>query len=211
MRLLSRRPEWPSVSHSEIVKRARLLVIDDGEFPFEKLFTRDGYNVKKWDRIENLGELENGNFDLILLDLMGVGSEESLTDGLGLIEHLKERNPSEIVVAYSNSEFSVDAQPFFAQADAVLHKTRDDYVRFKRVVDELLEKRFSYGFYASVLDRELADFGPAATKRARKAIAKRNDDGLRQDLESYGVDLKTVDRVVTVVGIAIKVAGFWSA
>lgn len=54
-------------------KRARLLVVDDHAFPHTRLFTRDGYHVERWPEIKNLSQLTDGHFDLILLDLQGVG------------------------------------------------------------------------------------------------------------------------------------------
>jgi CheY-like chemotaxis protein len=48
-------------------------VIDDQDFPYKELFERDGYTVTKWDDVHDLAQLESGEFDLILLDLLGVG------------------------------------------------------------------------------------------------------------------------------------------
>ena len=68
----SREQEWPKPSHEDIVRRSRVLVIDDGDFPYLRLFKRDNYNIDQWLEVTELAALETGEFDVILLDLMGV-------------------------------------------------------------------------------------------------------------------------------------------
>jgi hypothetical protein len=43
-----RKKGWPDIPFSEIKKRARMLVIDDSDFPYQTLFERDGYTLEKW-------------------------------------------------------------------------------------------------------------------------------------------------------------------
>ena len=84
-----------SLPFNEIRKRARILVIDDDEeaFPY-KLLEKEGYNVQYWPKVEVLRDLENGEYDIIILDIFGVASAEmSTNDGLGILEHLKKHNP----------------------------------------------------------------------------------------------------------------------
>ena len=138
--LFARAKPWPTVDHAEIVRRSRILVVDDDDFPYGVLFEGDGYTIRQWTDVESLTELENGTFDIILLDLRGVGRQQSASEGLGLLEHIRATSPAQIVIAYSNSEFSLDDQPFFRNADAVLHKSRSDYAAFKRTVDRLLDR-----------------------------------------------------------------------
>src|SRR4051794_38006194 len=103
--LLRKTRPWPRLDHAEIVKPARILVVDDNEFPYLKLFRRDGYTIEKWSSVRDLGQLEDGSFDVILLDLIGVGTRESSDQGLGVLKHIRQTNPAQIVVAYSNAEW----------------------------------------------------------------------------------------------------------
>ena len=80
---LFKKPTWPEISLDEIKKRARLLVVDDSDFPYQSLFGRDGYTLEKWPDITDLPKLESGYFDIVLLDLQGVGREQSKEQGLG--------------------------------------------------------------------------------------------------------------------------------
>jgi hypothetical protein len=100
-----RRRRWPSVPFDEIRKRARLLVIDDEDFPYQQLFIRDGYTLEKWDEIRQLGDLEQGKCDLILLDLQSVGRSESAEQGFGVRRHIRRESLAQIIVAYSNADW----------------------------------------------------------------------------------------------------------
>jgi CheY-like chemotaxis protein len=97
------RPQWPTVAFDEMKKRARLLVIDDNDFPYQSLFDRDGYTLDKWNDVDDLSKIESGYFDIILLDLQGVGIAQSAEQGLGVLKHIRRKNPCQILIAYSNA------------------------------------------------------------------------------------------------------------
>lgn len=205
-------PQWPTPNHAEIVRRSRVLVIDDGDFPYLKLFKRDGYTLEQWTDVTDLTALENDKYDVILLDLRGVGAAESSKEGFGILEHIRKTAPAQIVVAYSNEDLSLEYQHFFRSADAVLHKTKTDYVEFKRTVDRLLDQRYSLGFYLDRIDVELSDQPAAAAKARRKAeiaIRRGNSRSLQSYMAKKVDDAVTVDRVLAIVGIAISAAGLW--
>jgi CheY-like chemotaxis protein len=202
------RKKWPTFTSDEIRKRARLLVIDDGEFPYQGLFKRDGYAIDKWNDVENLSILERGAFDIILLDIHGVGSKESKEQGFGVLKHLRAATPAQIVIAYSNSDWSLKYQEFFDLADAKLDK-RSDYVDFKKVVDDQLRRRFSLEFY---VERALQTVGTRAPdhqklrKLVTKAILSRNPRPLEKYLTST-LDTKDItDIVLRILQVAIGIA-----
>jgi CheY-like chemotaxis protein len=200
------------VPHDEIVRRARILVIDDGEFAYMPLFEKDGYTIEQWSDVTDLGALEGEDFDLILLDLKGVGVAQSSDEGFGILKHIRETSPAQIVIAYSNSDLSLAYQPFFHDADAVLHKSQTDYVEFKRTVNQLLDQRFSMGFYLTRVQGELGDYqanAPRTVKKAEKAILSGNTAGLRRYLTAKVEDAVTVDRVIAVVGAGAQMASLW--
>ena len=58
--------KWPNLPWDEIKKRSKILVIDDNEFYYKQLFTKDGYTIEQWHDVEDLSKLEYGHFDLIL-------------------------------------------------------------------------------------------------------------------------------------------------
>jgi CheY-like chemotaxis protein len=205
--------KWPRIPHDEIVRRARILVIDDQEFPYKEIFERDGYTVAKWSDVEDLARLERGEFDLILLDLLGVGRKESADQGLGLLRHIRRAAPAQLVVAYSSADWPVSYQPFFDMADGVLSKTAD-YVDFKKTVDDLLTQRFELGFYVGRIQIELADYSadmPSLVRKTRKAILSGNTDRLRHYLARHVDNPETVDRAINIAGVAISILGLWKS
>lgn len=214
MGLFGRGKQLPRLSHSEIIKRARILVIDDQEFPHIVLFEKDGYTIQQWKDVEDLAQLENGDFDLILLDLLGIGRKHSADEGLGILKHIRDRSPAQIVVAYSNEDIPLSYQSFFQDADAVLHKTLADYVEFKRTVDDLLDKRFSLGFYLDRIGNTLGDAAPQAPKtrkKARQAMLSGNVAPLRRYLARRIEDEMTIDRVIALVGAGAQIVSIWKS
>lgn len=207
------RRRWPNPTHEQIVKRSRLLVIDDQDFSYMPLFKRDGYAVEKVANLRRLPEIESGRYDVILLDLFGVGDKESADQGFGVLQHIRQHNPAQLVVAYSNAEWSLDYQPFFEDADAVLHKTKADYYEFRSTVDELLDRRFSIGFYLERAAQELAGNEvnlSRAERRIRDAILTSKSDKLQHYLSPRVDSPATVDRVLQIVAIAVEVARVWT-
>src|SRR5258706_2594560 len=99
-------PKWPELSIDESRKRARILVIDDQKFAYLELFKRDGYNIDKWEDVTDLQKLESGYYDVILLDIQGVARDISSDQRLGLLKHLHKVSPAQIVIAYSNADWS---------------------------------------------------------------------------------------------------------
>jgi CheY-like chemotaxis protein len=204
---------WPTPTHDEIVRRARILVIDDGDFPYKALFERDGYTIQQWTDVTELKSLETGEFDLILLDLLGVGKRETSDEGFGILKHIRAASPAQIVVAYSNSDLSLSYQPFFRNADRVLSKSTD-YVEFKRTVDELLNERFALGFYLSRIRAEVGEQSaraPKAEAKARRALETGQLEPLRRYLERKLDDTITIDRVIALTSVGIGVASLWKS
>jgi hypothetical protein len=70
--------DLPAPSFQELKKRTKILVIDDDEnsFPFE-LLRREGYSIEHWPRVESLSPLEDGHYDIIILDIQGVAKHLS--------------------------------------------------------------------------------------------------------------------------------------
>lgn len=206
-------PKWPSVDFIEIKKRARILVVDDSEFHYLGLFDDDDYTIEKWDDVIDLTKMESGYYDLILLDIQNVGKAYSAEQGFGILKHLHQVNPAQIIIAYSDADWSLKYQGFFSMADVSLAKT-DDYVVFKRTVDALLIKRFSLDFYIDRVCKVVSlgdqDDG-ALRKQAAKAILKRNPNLLERYLSKFvdnkeimGLALKTTATAVSLYGTLHK-------
>lgn len=203
-----RRRPWPKRDMDEIRKRARLLVVDDSEFPYKELFDRDGYSIDKWNDVEDLPKLERGEYDLILLDIQGVGREQSQDQGLGILRHLKKVCPAQIIIAYSTADFSLDKKEFFDLADDSLSKN-EDYVNFKRSVDRLLGQRFALGFYLDRIAKTVTPHIPdskAIQLAAEKAILSGDPEILERALTRGGASKEVIGTALQIAQVAISIA-----
>jgi len=203
-----RRSSPPSLTLEEVRKKARLLVIDDHVFPYTRLFERDGYHIERWPKIVNMSQLTDGHFDLILLDLHGVAlSDSPEMQGLGVLQHVKSRNPTQLIVAYSAQDWSASYRDFFALADAVFRKD-DEYLTFKGQVDELLLRRYTKGFFVSKMNEALGDnavFVPKAVELALRTMTTGSDQRIKSYLSERITDQLTIDRVLAIIGIAVAI------
>ncbi len=191
----------PEIPFEEIRKRARLLVIDDQGFNYKALFEKDGYSLTEWRDVEDLTKLEDNTFDVVLLDVNGVGKLISNEQGLGVLQHIRQTSPTQLVIAFSNAKFDLKYQNFFDLADATLSKDVD-YVDFKRKVDELLRSRFSAGFYVAKIVAVLGDPGidrDAVEREVNRSVLASDTAPLLQFIKQRTSDPKTI---MTCLGIA---------
>lgn len=194
-------------SEAEIKARSRILVIDDRAFPYKGMFEADNYMIEKRSDVKKTADIDSLQYELILLDLQGVGKSLSSDQGLGVLKYLKERNPTQLVVAYSSADYPMESQQFFALADASLPKAAD-YFEFKAEVDRLLKLRYTLGYYMQVAYREMdpaALSHPGMERRLRRAIRTGNTSSLRLALSDRSENAVTVDRVLLVVQTAASV------
>lgn len=206
--MFNRPKSWPDVPFPELRRRARILVVDDQDFPYAELFRDAGYLVDVWRDVENVADLEGTSFDLILLDVQGIGTQHSKEQGLGVLKHIKQTNPAQLTIAYSNADYDLSFQPFFGLADHTLPKTAD-YFEFKREVDRLLRRRFSLEFYVERMEAELASYEvpkPELRKQARKAILARDSRGFERWARRRNIEGPGFERAVQVCQAAIGVA-----
>lgn len=140
----------PNLTLTELIRRTRILVIDDRktEFPFP-FFEKEGYSIAYWKDIEDLGKLESGYFDIIILDINGVGRKlDADAEGAGVLRHLKERNPSQIIVAYSGQAHDPARIQFFTLADQFVPKPTSA-LTWKEILDNLIRDKVTVDYYWS--------------------------------------------------------------
>jgi CheY-like chemotaxis protein len=201
----------PEIPFDEIRKRARLLVIDDQGFNYKALFEKDGYSLTEWRDVEDLSKLENNFFDIILLDVNGVGKLLSNEQGLGVLQHIRQSSPAQLVIAFSNAKFDLKYQTFFELADATLSKDID-YVDFKRKVDELLRKRFSAGFYTLRIANALGNSDVSREvlhQEVSRSMLHGDASPVLQFIKQKTSDPKTIATCVGIVKAGIEVYKAW--
>ncbi len=158
----------------EAKRRARILVIDDDAlaFPVNRLRT-EGYNIQHWLRLESLRNLEEGQFDIIFLDIHNICTADvSETGGLGVLEHLKKVNPAQIVIAFSGKKFDLGHEKFWRIADDYLGKPID-MLKAKACIDSILKEKFTLEHYWESLATFLGSNGvdDATLRKLEAALA----------------------------------------
>jgi hypothetical protein len=139
-----------SESFDELKRRARIVVIDDeNSFPV-RLFQDEGYSIDKWDSVKDYSKLENGHFDIIVLDIKGVAQHISEDDGLGVLTNLKNYNPAQIIISYSQHSYDLNKVQFFQRADENIAKP-SDYLKIKGIIDNLITSKFKPERYINAL------------------------------------------------------------
>ncbi|CAM4400186.1 DNA-binding transcriptional response regulator [Flavobacterium terrigena] len=157
----------------ELKKRTRIIVIDDeNSFP-TKLFKDEGYTIDKWDIVKDYSKLENGFFDIIVLDIKGVALHISEDDGLGVLISLKKNNPAQIIISYSQHSFDLSKIEFFQLADENIAKP-SDFLKIKNILDNLITTQFKPDRYISALDQLLLknNISDSNIKKIKAEIAK---------------------------------------
>jgi len=193
-----------------IRKQARILVIDDQDWPAIEMFDRDGYHIERWPEVKNLTQLTDGHYQLILLDINGVGLNESPDmQGLGILEAIKNANPAQSVIVYSAQKQRITANKYLGRADAVMDKGTS-YVDFKARIDQLLLSRSTPDYFIAVMNEQLGEnaaLAPRAVGKALRALRSGNTAVLRNYLSKTVPDRETVELVVSIIGVGATVLG----
>jgi len=182
--MIFRQSRQREVSLDTLKSAVHILVIDDLDFPYQKLFRRDGYNIERWADVESLPPLTNGNYALLLLDVQGIGLvEDKEKAGLGILEHVKTTNPAQAVIVYSSDSYRASKSRLMSLADAVLDKD-SEYPEFKAEVDRILLAQTNEGYF---VQKFLSALGPEVTTvpRASSLALKAIQTGQSARLESY--------------------------
>ncbi|TPW74635.1 response regulator transcription factor [Schumannella soli] len=212
--MIGQRPTDTPRSIDQVRHLARVLVIDDHAFTYQRLFTRDGYKIERWAEIKNLHQLTDGDFHLILLDIQGVGLAESRAkQGFGILEHIKQTNPAQPVVVYSSKPYSIRDTRYIRLADGFLDK-ESDYVEFKSIVDKLIVAQTSPGYFIARMNEQLGETAasvPKAVPLALRAVQSGNPQRLKRYLDKYVPDTQKVDIALKVVSVGISVLGALSS
>lgn len=147
------------LSLADAKRHAKILVIDNdpNSFPLE-FFRREGYTIDYWELVESLERLDSGSWDILILDIGDVAKHLTPDDGLGVLEHIKRYNPSQLVIAFSGQSFDLSKNRFFKLADDTLWKPVNS-VKCKETIDQLLTEKFNVLHYWNGVKNVLKEDG----------------------------------------------------
>lgn len=192
----------------EARKRASILVIDDDEnaFPTD-LMVAEGYKVTWWRELKSVRNLEEGQFDVIVLDIYGICPPGvSKNEGIGVLEHLKKVNPAQIIIAYSGRKFDLQQEKFWRLADDYLGKP-SHLIDCRAKIDQLLQERFTADYYWTALAKTLTSAGVSEKqiKRLESEIVNSIDAKQQLDREKLLNLLKTSKEVLATTWIIVQI------
>jgi len=112
-----------SLSRDELLRRSRLLVVDDERPDIVDDLKKARFSVDYESDItrDNMHIIES-SYDLILLDYGNVGKSFGSDEGLSLLKYIKRINPSVVVIAYTSKALNSDQSDFFRLSNGVLNK-----------------------------------------------------------------------------------------
>lgn len=193
-----------SIDFEELKKRVRIVVIDDEDsFPIE-LFQSEGYAIDKWNKVNDYGKLESGFYEIIVLDIKGVAIHISEDDGLGVLESLKQKNPAQIIIAYSQHTFDLSKARFWELADEKIAKP-SDFLKIKNIIDNLINTKFVPDRYIERLHSLLKknDINNSAIQKIDIAISKYIKDKNKPDWNKI---LPTVNNKAEIIRQIISIS-----
>lgn len=128
---------------AQIKEKANILFIDDHQVDLIETLQLEGWHVEYWSDVRSLNDLESGKFDIIFLDIGGVGKDYSpLEEGFGILSRVKKINPSVLIVAYSGQSFDASKSQFWSKADASLSKS-SGAIEAIELLESLLAKKYN--------------------------------------------------------------------
>ncbi len=113
-----------NLSRDDLVKRGRVLIIDDERPDLIDDLTQARFAVDYVPDIKrnNLSLIDQLTHDLIVLDFGNVGQEFGSDEGLSLLKYIKRVNPSVIVYAYTSKALTIEQSEFYTLTDGSLKK-----------------------------------------------------------------------------------------
>lgn len=149
----------PHFSFEELKKKISIIVIDDDKTFPTKGFLDYGYSIIELKKLKNERELRDlleNKYDVIVLDYFDIALDLSHEDGIGILKSIKENNPSQIVIAYSNQEFDVSKSIFWDLSDDKLGKPTP-FVPTEEKIRNLILQKFTLKFYRDKIESTLSD------------------------------------------------------
>ena len=154
-------------------------------------------------------KLENGFFDIIILDIKGVAQHISEEDGLGVLVSLKKNNPAQIIISYSQHSYDLSKIEFFQLADDNIAKP-SDYLKIKSILDNLISSQFKPERYIETLHQILRNNNLSENEIKKldsgisKSIKKKEKPDWKAILEFTKDKTDLVKQIITIGNTILK-------
>ena len=203
--------ELPKVQLSlkGIKEKSKVLFIDDEEVDLIPLLQAEGWHVEQWKDVNSLTELESGKYDLIFLDIGGVGRKFSPEEeGFRILKRIKSINPSVLIVSYSGQRFDSTKSEFWALADGNLSKS-SGAIKAIELLEDLLKQKFTSTYLWNEALEILKGHGMSETdieKVKQNIIKKEEPKKIEEKIKSlfgtessFQIVLGTISKIVMIL------------
>lgn len=149
--------ELPHDQLERIKFQARIAVVDDEEVPLVEKLQKDGYNITKYDDIDEIDSFIRKRYDVVILDIQGIGKNiASKKEGWGILSYLKQEYPHLVIIVFTGADWSITKVKDIADlADFVIGKDLE-YLDFKAKLDASIKKAFSPNFHFEVEKKQIS-------------------------------------------------------
>lgn len=143
--------EIPYEQFEKIKFKARIAVIDDEEVPLIDRLQKDGYNITKYNDIEEIDSFIRKRYHVLVLDIQGIGKQiAGKKEGWGILSYLKNEYPHLVILVFTGADWSITKVKEIAdQADFVIGKDLE-FLDFKTKLDAAIKKAFSPNFHFEI-------------------------------------------------------------
>lgn len=193
-----------------IINKAKIAIVDDNsdDFPVDYL-RKVGYKIDIYNEVSLTDASKLADYDIVLLDIVGVVKEDKKEGGLELIKRIIAYKDHANIIAVSGKKFDPNATDFFKLADDVMKKPISEKLCEDKL-NNIIANRLSPCKASKDIDAYLLDHKLTASEylKLNQELIKYlrnniNKDVLRNKLaKNYGINdsnkvLKLLDRVKT--------------
>jgi DNA-binding response OmpR family regulator len=108
------------------IRNAKICIIDDQIEQLKSFIDglkKEGFtNLVQKSHVESINEIVESDYELIILDLKGIAEDISSTDGIGVLESLKQSAPALPILVISGTTTTPDKAKILSQADLIRTK-----------------------------------------------------------------------------------------
>lgn len=160
-----------ALTRERLIQGARLLLIDDECPLLLGELQQSGFSVDHDETGNDLRNIDNQIYDVIILDYHGVGQRLGLLHGMELLKYIKRVTPRSRIIAYTSRSLTASESEFFRLSHAVLPK---DYGLGEslNIIEDEIRKSLSKEHLFEALLKKLEILDPNEKKRIHKGLLK---------------------------------------
>jgi DNA-binding NarL/FixJ family response regulator len=184
----------PSLTRDDLIRRCRILVIDDERPQLIDDLMKSGFAIDHDPTGDDLSKVEAGLYDLILLDFGGIGIKYGKDQGLSLLRHIKRINPGQFILAYTSKSLPPEQSEFYRLTDGTLYKDAGIQESFAKIEDSLRDALNVVRLWQAAMNTIPEKTRDSLQRALSTSIRKRNPEPLRSALNE--AHSKTKDTII---------------